>query len=297
VPATLEIRHLAALVTIAQERSLRAAAERLGCSESALSERVAQLESAVGLPVLVRSKGSRPGRLTDAGRALLPHAEAILDRLEAARADLLASETPDELRVGVYSGVPLRLLPSILRRLGGFRITPCEGRDDLELLNGLRYGRLDLTFAALPLPAGPFDYLRLMEEPYVLLMSDKGQSASNGVDLGDAPVVAYSSSQVLRAIETHTRSAPRPLHIVERRESEDSIRELVIHGVGGAAILPRHSAEAGDMALAVSLEGFLPLHTTVLAWHRHRELPTAASRFREAAAEVFARAVRPDREP
>jgi molybdenum-dependent DNA-binding transcriptional regulator ModE len=220
----VELRHLAALVTVAHERSMRAAARRLGCSQSTVSQRLLEIERAAGARLVSRERVRREARLTDAGRSLLFHAEAVLDRVEAARADLATLGREDQLRLGVYQGAPLRLLPAILQRLGGLQVTPCEGRNDLELLSAVRSGTLDLTFAALPLPAGPFDYLRLLDE-------------------ADGPPVL----------------------------------------------------ESGEAGGALRLEELLQLNTTVLAWHRYRQLPSGAARFREASAEVFARATGADR--
>src|SRR3954471_20474987 len=86
----LELRHLLALQAVAREGSFAAAAEALGYTQSAISQQISGLERAVG-PRLVERPGGR-GRiwLTDAGEALLRHADAIVAHLHAAAADLTA---------------------------------------------------------------------------------------------------------------------------------------------------------------------------------------------------------------
>jgi DNA-binding transcriptional LysR family regulator len=82
-----EIRHMAALVAIAREPSFTAAARRLGYAQSTLSRQLIELERAAGTRLLLRDRGGEDS-LTDAGRLLLGHAQKIVARVAAARADL-----------------------------------------------------------------------------------------------------------------------------------------------------------------------------------------------------------------
>src|SRR5258708_1943376 len=86
----LELRQLVALQTIAEAGSFWAAADRLHCSASALSQQIAPLERLVGHRLIDRSRGRRSVALTEPGRLLLRHAEAIVARLRAVHADLAA---------------------------------------------------------------------------------------------------------------------------------------------------------------------------------------------------------------
>jgi hypothetical protein len=89
-PRGLEIRHLAALVAVATEQFLDDGARSI-CPRPVLRARVARLERAVGTPLLSYERGSTQAHLTEAGRLMLSHAEAVLARLEAARADVAAT--------------------------------------------------------------------------------------------------------------------------------------------------------------------------------------------------------------
>jgi DNA-binding transcriptional LysR family regulator len=73
----VELRHLAALEAVASEGTFGRAAERLGYTQSAVSQQIAALERIVGGKLLDRPGGPRAVSLTDAGRLLLRHAEAI----------------------------------------------------------------------------------------------------------------------------------------------------------------------------------------------------------------------------
>src|SRR5215210_2510356 len=100
----VEARHLAALQAIAEEHSFSRAAERLGYAQSAVSQQIAALEKLVGLRLVERPGGPRPVSLTEAGVVLAGHADRILGRLVAARADLdaLSAGASGTVRVGTF---------------------------------------------------------------------------------------------------------------------------------------------------------------------------------------------------
>src|SRR5262245_34406770 len=114
----VELRHLAALHAVAQEASFGRAAERLGYTQSAISQQIAALERIVGERLVERPGGPRPVSLTEAGRLLLRHADSIMARLAAAQADLtaLSAGAAGTLRVGTWQSTGARILPVLMRR-------------------------------------------------------------------------------------------------------------------------------------------------------------------------------------
>src|SRR4051794_41960277 len=103
----MELRYLVALEAVASERSFRRAAERLGYTQSAVSQQIAALERDLGERLVVRPRGRGETALTDAGAVLLRHARAIGERVDAARADLeaLRDGRRGVLRVGMFPSV------------------------------------------------------------------------------------------------------------------------------------------------------------------------------------------------
>jgi DNA-binding transcriptional LysR family regulator len=95
----LQLRHLAALVALAREPSLPVAARSI-CPRSVLRGRVSGLERTVGARLLTHEHDAPQACLTDAGRLMLAHAEAVMARLQAARADLAAQVENPRLRDG-----------------------------------------------------------------------------------------------------------------------------------------------------------------------------------------------------
>ena len=70
------MRSLLALVAVVEEGSFVAAARRLGYSRSTISHQIAQLEAAVGVPLVVRGSGSRSVTVTPAGGVVVAHGRA-----------------------------------------------------------------------------------------------------------------------------------------------------------------------------------------------------------------------------
>src|SRR5919109_3772372 len=159
----IELRHLMALEAVAREGSFGKAAVSLGYTQSAVSQQIATLERIVGEKLVERPGGPRKVSLTEAGQVLLRHAEAIVSRLSAAQADMdaLANGQAGKLRVGVYQSIGEHILPTLMQRFVDkwprVEVTLEEAAADVELLDHVERGNLDLTFADLPLPEGPFE--------------------------------------------------------------------------------------------------------------------------------------------
>ncbi len=73
-----DLGHMGVFAVVAQELSLSRAAEKLGCSKSAVSKQITALESRLGVKLLYRS--TRRSRLTDEGQALYQSCGEILQR-------------------------------------------------------------------------------------------------------------------------------------------------------------------------------------------------------------------------
>ncbi|NJP48048.1 LysR family transcriptional regulator [Actinacidiphila epipremni] len=84
----IEARHLRVLRAVARGGSFSAAARALGCTQPAVSQQMKALELAAGTPLVVR--GGRETRLTEAGVALVRHADGILAGLTAAEEEVAA---------------------------------------------------------------------------------------------------------------------------------------------------------------------------------------------------------------
>ncbi|PRY64112.1 LysR family transcriptional regulator (chromosome initiation inhibitor) [Vreelandella songnenensis] len=96
----LDYKLLAALAAVVEQGGFERAANALGLSQSAVSQRVKLLEARVGQPVLVRAAPPTP---TDLGRRLLNHVQQVrlLERDLQAQVPELEGARPERLRVAI----------------------------------------------------------------------------------------------------------------------------------------------------------------------------------------------------
>ncbi len=102
---------------VARLGSLAAAARALGWTQPAVSQHVRRLEADTGMPLVVRQ--GRGVALTEAGRVLLRHADAVADRLREAEQDLaaLSGLLTGQVRVVAFPTAAAVLLPPVLAGL------------------------------------------------------------------------------------------------------------------------------------------------------------------------------------
>ena len=102
---------------MAERGTIRAAAEAIGYTPSAISQQLSALESEVGAPVLERR--GRNVVLTDAGRLVLEHGRDALEALERAEASVseLHGEPVGRVRIGALPSATATFLPLALRAL------------------------------------------------------------------------------------------------------------------------------------------------------------------------------------
>src|SRR5919199_1904783 len=91
--------------------SISAAADALSFTQPAVSRQIATLEREAGAQLVERLP--RGIRLTEAGRVLLGHAEAILDRMTAARTQVeaVACLQAGRLRIGSFATANAPIVP------------------------------------------------------------------------------------------------------------------------------------------------------------------------------------------
>ena len=107
----LEVRHLIALDAVATEGTFGRAAERLGYTQSAISQQIAALERLVDGKLFDRPGGPRPVELTPLGAEVLDAARDLLNRVEAAgqRIDIFAGVVNSDDRWMIQAGSRLSL--------------------------------------------------------------------------------------------------------------------------------------------------------------------------------------------
>src|ERR1700761_4657752 len=108
----MEIHQLRYVCAIADTGNFSRAAERCNIAQPSLSQQVLKLERDLGAKLFDRL--GRSIRITEAGRAFLPHARSILDQMETARSRV-ANQNAD-IRGNVAAGVIPTIAPYLMPR-------------------------------------------------------------------------------------------------------------------------------------------------------------------------------------
>ncbi|WP_406197672.1 LysR substrate-binding domain-containing protein [Kitasatospora sp. NBC_01560] len=144
----LDVRRLRLLRELAHLGTIAAVAEALSFSPSAVSQQLSVLEKEAGVPLLERT--GRRVALTPAGLNLVRHAEAVLERLEQAGAELANARRglAGPLRIGSYPSAARSVIPAVLAELAGWHpgLEPMVTEvDPAAVAAALRAGELDVA--------------------------------------------------------------------------------------------------------------------------------------------------------
>jgi DNA-binding transcriptional LysR family regulator len=295
----LELRYLAALEAIAATGSFGGAADELGYTQSAVSQQIAALERLIGQALIDRPGGRRPVGLTQAGSLLLEHAEAALARLRMAQAQLeaLGQGEAGTLRVGTFQSVGIRVLPGVAARVAethpDLRLEIHEAGCDLDLLDRVQHGDLDVTFCILPARAGPLATEELMEDPYRLLVPADSPLLEAGevpLDaLGSLPMIGYRGCRTEERVFSYLRGLGIDPNRVAYAGDNAIIQAMVAAG-RGVALLTRLSIDETDPhTVALKLGDWVPARRVGLGWHPEQESAPALQAFIATVREVTRR--------
>src|SRR5919198_980204 len=172
----LDVRRLRVLREVAARGSFSAAADALAYTQSAISQQIAALEREAGTKLVDRS--ARGVRLTDAGRALVDHADIILARLADAEAELeaIAGLRGGRLRLAAFPSVAASLMPVAIARFRE-RHPGVELSMDLaeppEAEQRLRSGECDIAvtnLATLACSIDQLDLVPILDDPMYVAM-------------------------------------------------------------------------------------------------------------------------------
>lgn len=149
----MELRDIDYFLAVSAERSMRAAAVRLGLTQPALTKAIRRLEDEVG--ALLLDRDARGVALTVYGRSFLRHARSLQAGMTEASSEIraLATGTAGLVRLGAGPRWQQWLLPEAIRRFGAahpdVQLVVVGGTDDV-LKEQLTAGELDFIVASIP---------------------------------------------------------------------------------------------------------------------------------------------------
>lgn len=284
----LDVRRMRILREVAECGSIAAAARSLSFTPSAVSQQIATLEREAGVPLVER--GPRSLRLTEAGRVLVEHTDAILVRLSAAEDDIqaIAGLRVGTLRLASFPTAYATLMPRAIgefrARFPGIELALTEA-DPLASMARLTAGELDLAllyeYDFVPLtPAPGLELVPLFGEPMRALLPEGHAAARRPSVRLDALaeeswITSTARSSCHEFVARACRAAGFEARIGFESDDHQVWQGLVAAGVGVAL--------APDLALTVVLPGVAvrpvapnPPGRTIYAAHRIGAGETAA---------------------
>lgn len=245
-PTHFDLQSLRVFVLVAEHGSLTQAAEHGQLTLSAISKRIAELESVTDCALLIRRP--RGVELTAAGHGLLEHATHVLDRVNS-----MANEMSD-FAIGVRGHVRLwantssiiEFLPGDLARFleanASIRIS-LEERISSEIVDAVRSGKADLGVFADNTPAYGIERRLYRQDELVLLVPQAHRFAREreiafSQTLDDDYVGLTSGSSLLVRMTDAAFQVGRPLKLRIQVSSFDGICRMIEAGLG-IGILPR----------------------------------------------------------
>ena len=185
----MELRHVRILIAVAEEGHITRAAERLGTQQPPLSRQVKAIEREIGVQLFRRKP--RGVELTDAGRAFLDDARAMLTHLDHAFDAARRTARGEQGRLSVRYTSTAALHPLVPRIIRGFRqafphvsVTMSEGLPQ-DIIEALQREQVDVVFIGVPVakPEGvAID--RLHEEPMFVALP-RGHALARNENSGD----------------------------------------------------------------------------------------------------------------
>ncbi|MEN3280586.1 MAG: hypothetical protein V7607_1726 [Solirubrobacteraceae bacterium] len=282
----VEPRHLATFVAVADAGSFRAAADRIGYVQSAVSQHIALLESALGVRLIERGQGARGVALTAGGNKLLGPARRIVGIVHAASADIRQLSGAEPIRIAVEPAA-YSMLAKLIRRfraaLPGVELAvsevPAAAQPEL-----VRSSVVELGLGAFGESPAGLSSCEVDVDRWVLL-------TPLGSPLADCKaLLSLAALRGARLIED--RSHPLPIAMAEFgparvvRCDRVAIALELIRAGAGSAILPAQALPAvlADIAV-VELGDLLAPRVVSVIWHRCRRLPSIADVLATAAAD------------
>lgn len=291
---------LRVFLEVARHGSFTVAARALGWTQSAVSRQISSLEAALGGGPLF-DRLPRGVRLTEAGRVLVPHAEAVTGALHTAARELadLRDAAGGRLRFGAFATADASLVPHALAafraRHPRVRVSREEGLSP-ALLDRLTEGHLDLavvsTTGRAPLDGQALHHL-LDESLYVAVPAGHPLAGTTTPvplsRLADADWISGGPRPEGTLLDAALRAGfrPRIAHVV----AEWTAKQGYVAAGLGVTLVPALAAASvrPDVALVRVRDEGAPARAVYAATVRGRSLTPAARAFIEVLREAAAR--------
>lgn len=278
----VDTKLLRSFLSVAAERSFSTAANRIGCSQATMSQRIRQLEALIGVTLFER--GYHSVTLTPGGTELLPYAQAVVDEHDNFLNRVRKGQVSGSVRLGIAEDYVLPMLGRLLRHAGqvypGIELSIVTGLSRV-LCQQVEARSLDLAVVTLSekLPGA-----HVLAQPELKWVAAPGFRRAEGAPW---PVAFYPEGCAFRAVATKSLI-----------EQGIVFRETLVSASGQVL----QSAAAAETAITVMASGTIPAElkpiaqgqglpmlpqTCIQVVERDQGLSTAAQQIKELAIGVF----------
>jgi DNA-binding transcriptional LysR family regulator len=284
----MDTQNLRAFLLVAEAASFSVAAQKLHLTQPAVSKRVAQLESQLDTPLFDRI--GRNISLTEAGKALLPHARSVQLQLQAAEQSVrdLAGDVAGELRLATSHHIGLHRLPPVLsyfsREFPGVHID-IDFMDSEQAYALTLRGEAELAVVTLAPAAEAHIIARPIWQDPLDFMVQKGHELTRKKMLDLKTLSTHPA--ILPGLNTYTGQIIKslfdqrrlPLKVSISTNYLETIRMMASVGLGWT-VLPRSMRD--ESLVTLPLRDALIGRTLGVVYHEGRSLSRAARAFIDA---------------
>lgn len=159
------------IITLAKEKSITRAAERLFLTQPALSLFLTRLERELGVPLFHRSRGGL--ELTFAGKKYVDMAQRVLELERGFQQDLslISQDHMGEIKVGASAHIGSLILPRVITRFNreypNMEVQIVEGPSG-ALEKMIQERSIDIALMHLPLKSIQARYVPILKDRYIL---------------------------------------------------------------------------------------------------------------------------------
>lgn len=242
-------------IAVCEEGTIARAAEREFIAPSAVSKRIADIEAALGVPMLRRSKrGVTP---TPAGQALLRHARQLMRSMERLQGEISEYAEGARGHVKVHANIS-SIMEFLPESLSSFMMAnehirvDVEERFSFDVVRGVLEGQADLGICRRTVANGELEFIPYRRDHLALVVNARHPLAErSSITLGetlDYEHIGHSAFATLNSFMLNTdQELGRELRIRAHVSSFDAAYRLVQAGLA-QTILPREAvARYADM--------------------------------------------------
>jgi DNA-binding transcriptional LysR family regulator len=274
----LDVKRLRVLREVAARGSFSAAADALAYTQSAISQQVAALEREAGTVLVVRN--ARGVHLTEAGHALVCHADVILARLADAEAELeaIAGARGGRVRLVSFPSAGATIAPRAIgrfrERYPGVDVT-LEPREPHEGLDCLKTGECDIALTVEagfePIDDNAIERHHLLDDPmYLCLPAGHPVAGRTKIRLADLAEDAWIMGSTDRCpdgliLERACRAAGFEPRVAFQSDDYVAIQGFIAAGVGVCLIPDLALVAVRDDIVIRPLQGRAPTRHVIAA--------------------------------